>query len=74
MLIQEWLIQCAGIIIAQFLTLSAPKQLVANTDSNTSKVKGSTLHRHKQILSQQMDCDIQKVKPSVGSKTYQGTS
>ena len=27
--------------------LSALKQLVANTDSNTSKVKGSTVHRHK---------------------------
>ena len=48
--------------------LSAPKQLVANTDSNTSKVKGSSVHRHKKILSQQMDCDIQKVNLSVLGK------
>ena len=48
--------------------LSAPKQLVANTDRNTYKVKGSTAHRDKQSLTQQMDCDRQKVNLSPLSK------
>ena len=48
--------------------LSAPKQLVANTDRNTYKIKGSTAHRHKQSLTQQMDYDTQKVNLSPLSK------
>ena len=48
--------------------LSAPKELVANTDRNTYKVKGSTVDRHKQSLTQQMDCDIQKVNLSALGK------